>query len=294
MVIPPFTYYSPLELKEVLEILASNTENVLPLAGGTDILVMMKEERINPGGLISLKNISELKNIKTVGNEIVIGSNTTVGEIERSNLFSDNPIFGDLIQQMATRQIRNRATIGGNLCTAAACADFPPVLLVNDAKVVLLNRLGTRQMSLAEFITGPRQTALEKDELLFSIICKKKNPGSAYIKFGVRESANISIVGIACSMEIEDGKISEISVASTAASPIPLIIDSIRDVTIGKKPQKETWEAAADKVAIALDPISDIRGSMNYRIHLAKVGTVRALDKAYHRLMKHREMEVVK
>jgi aerobic carbon-monoxide dehydrogenase medium subunit len=291
MVIPPYTYLSPTKLDEALDILAQNQSGVMPLAGGTDILVMMKEGRLKPDSLLSLKNIVPLKGIDVEEQEVKIGANTTVGELERSGVMDMNPAFGDLVRQMATRQIRNRATIGGNLCTAAACADFPPVLLVNEATVTIVNKKEERQMSLEKFFTGPRKTALKTGELLLSVHCKRHNPGTAYIKFGVRESANISIVGIACSLEVEDGKVSKIVVASTAASPIPLVIDAVSKVTLGRAPQTKTWEAAAEEVVNALHPISDLRGSLAYRFHLAKVGTLRALDTAYRRLMKNNAVE---
>ncbi|MCP5050531.1 MAG: xanthine dehydrogenase family protein subunit M [bacterium] len=291
MVIPPFRYYSPGSLEEALDILVEKNDTVLPLAGGTDIIVMMKEGRLKPGGLMSLKKIADLKTIETRDNKLLMGAGVTVGEIERWGVSNQNPAFGDLVTHMATRQIRNRATIGGNLCTAAACADFPPVLLVNDATVTLKNKKEERRVPLHQFFTGPRANVRQTGELLVSVQCRKNNPGTAYIKFGVRQAANISIVGIACSLEVTDGQVSDIVVASTAASPIPMVIEGIADIAVGKPPVKRTWEAAAQRVAEALAPISDLRGSWQYRLHLAKIGTVRALDMAYRRLNGSREVQ---
>jgi CO/xanthine dehydrogenase FAD-binding subunit len=284
MVLPPYDYFAPASLEEALDLLAGTKEKPLPLAGGTDILVMMKEGRLKPGGLMSLKRLKRLKEISFMGDTLAIGAGVTAGEIERSDIPADNPAFGDLIQHMATRQIRNRATIGGNLCTAAACADFPPVLLVNSAVVTLKSKKKERQVPLAGFFTGPRKTQLGKDELLLSISCRKHNPGSAYIKFGVREAANISIVGVAAAVEVKDGKISDITVASTAASPVPFMVEGAGDVALGKEPCEETWRAVAAEVVKTLDPISDIRGTLDYRLHLAEVGALRALRTAYQRL----------
>jgi len=283
MVIPPYHYYAPTSLEEALDLLVETSEERLPLSGGTDLLVMMKEGRLSPAGLVSLKRISQLKGITRDAETLTIGAGSTVGEIERNGLAADNPAFADLITHMATRQIRNRATIGGNLCTAAACADFPPVLLVNEATVVLKNKRGEQQTAISEFFTGPRRTLRQADQLLTSVTCKRYNPGSAYIKFGVREAANISIVGIACSMTVTKGKISQLIVSSTAASPIPLLVPGATDVALGKEPNSETWAAAADEVVKALSPISDIRGSLDYRLHLAREGTIRALTLAFER-----------
>ncbi len=285
MVLPPFEYYSPANLAEALDILDEKRGEVLPLAGGTDILVMMKEGTLKPRGLLSLKKIDELKQVKTNEDEsIEIGAGMTVTGIERMGISRENPAFGDLVWEMATRQVRNRATIGGNLCTAAACADFPPVLLVNKATVLLKSKNKERQVPLETFFTAPRKNLRRDNELLVSIRFKKINRGTAYIKFGVRKAVKISIVGIACALEVADGLVSDIRLASTAASPIPIVIEKVRDVVIGKPPVPETWECAAAVVEQTLSPISDLRGSADYRRRLGRVGTVRALDKAFHRL----------
>lgn len=285
MFIPEFTYYSPSNLPEALDILDEKKKDALPLGGGTDILVMMKEGTLRPKGLLSLKHIGELKEMKKNGdNRIEIGAGMTVTEIERSGISQMNPAFGDLVREMATRQVRNRATMGGNLCTAAACADFPPVLLVNDAVIRLRSKDGEREVPLEAFFTAPRKNMRRENELLMSVHFKRVNPGTAYIKFGVRKAVKISIVGIACSLEVTGGLISGVKVASTAASPIPIVIHGVADVLTGMSPGPEAWERAAEIVGRALTPISDLRGSAEYRRDLGKVGTVRALSSAYRRL----------
>jgi carbon-monoxide dehydrogenase medium subunit len=285
MILPRFNYYSPGDLPEALDILAEKKGSVLPLAGGTDILVMMKEGSLKPKGLLSLKKIDELTAVNKAGDErLGIGAGTTVSAIEKLGISRSNPAFGDLIWEMATRQVRNRATIGGNLCTAAACADFPPVLLINDASVLLKSKSGEREVPIETFFTGPRQNIRKDDELLIAIYFKEVNRGSAYVKFGVRKAVKISIVGIACSLQVTDGKVSDIKIATTASSPTPFIVEGVEEVTLGKPPVKDTWEQAAEVVARSLSPISDLRGSADYRRRLGKVGTIRALDMAYHRL----------
>ena len=187
---------------------------------------------------------------------------------------------------MATPQIRNRATVGGNLCTAAACADFPPVLLVNDATVVLARKTATREIPLKTFFTGPRETIREKDELMVSISMRKTNPGSTYIKFGNRKAGNIPIVGVACSLMLESGRIKELKVAVTAAAPTPVLVEEAHRVAVSQKPETATWDAVVATIPGALAPISDLRGSAEYRINLAKIATRRALQKAHTRLLR--------
>ena len=126
---------------------------------------------------------------------------------------------------------------------------------------------------------------------MMAISCRKHNPGSAYVKFGIREAANISIVGIAAAIEVNNGKISAIHVASTAAAPVPVMVEKARDAALGKEPSPKTWEAVANEVVKTLEPISDIRGSLDYRLHLAKVGAKRALSSAFQRLSGEKQTE---
>ena len=283
MILPPFEYFRPGTTQEALGLLAEKREAMRPLAGGTDLLVLMKEGRLRPSALLSLRDLAELRAIDTDGPVCTVGAGTTVTAISRSAVPASNPAFRDITPQMATPQIRNRATIGGNLCTAAACADFPPVLLINDATVKLQSVGGTRDVPLSSFFEGPRKTSRRPDELLVSITFKKRNPGSAYVKLGVRNAVNIAIVGVAGAVEVMDGLITDLRLAVTAAHPIPLLVSGVRDVALGQRPEKATWERVADTVCRSLTPISDLRGSAEYRLHLAKVATIRALQTAFRR-----------
>jgi carbon-monoxide dehydrogenase medium subunit len=286
MHLPPFEYITPQSLPETLSILQEKKGNSLPIAGGTDVLVLMKKGNLHPQYLVSLKDLSELHSITLEKQRCIIGSCVTVSQIEDSGLYPVNAAVRDLVNQMATPQIRNRATIGGNLCTAAACADFPPVLLVNDATVILSRKTATREVPLQTFFTGPRETIREKDELMVSISLRKSNPGSAYLKFGNRKAGNIPIVGVACSLLLENGRIKELKVAVTAAAPTPVLVEEAQGVAVSQKPESATWDAVVATIPRALSPISDLRGSAEYRIHLVKIATRRALQKAHTRLLR--------
>ncbi len=286
MVIPPFHYYAPSGMSEALDILDKEQNNALPLGGGTDILVMIKEGAIRPKGLLSLKKLEPLKEVKKrEDGTIEIGAGMTVSAIQQLGIAKHNPCFADLIHEMATLQVRNRATIGGNLCTAAACADFPPVLFINDAAILLKSKEKERLVPIGEFFTGPRRNVRLHNELLVSIHMKEKNPGTAYIKFGVRNAVKISIVGIAVALSVDNNKITDIKVATTAASPTPFLVEEVSQHLTGAAPNRAAWEKAGTIVSDALLPISDLRGSAEYRRNLGRVGTVQALETAYERLM---------
>ncbi len=288
MYIPELEYTAPTTIAEALASL-TNTTGAVPLAGGTDLVVMMKEGRAAPASLVSLRHLSELKRIALDGATCSLGAGVTVSQIERSELSALNPGFADMVRNMANPQIRNRATVGGNLCTAAACADIPPILLVNDAEAVIASSTGERTAPLVDFFTGPRQTQLKRDELLVRVTCRAKNPGTSYIKFGPRKVVNIAIVGVACAVELEnssssDSKIASLNIAVTAASPTPLLFSTDTLQVSGVSATEGLWEQVAKQVVGSLAPISDIRGSAEYRLKLAHVGVIRACELALRRL----------
>lgn len=266
-----------------MELLSLDKNGIYPLAGGTDLLVLIKQGIIHPSQLVSLKDVPELHTIDIMDGIANIGGCVTVSEIAQSDVCQQNSGVLDVIRQMATLQIRNRATIGGNLCTAAACADFPPVLLVNDANVTLRNHKETRTVDIKSFFTGPRKTVRQKDELLVSVSLSKSNIASSYIKLGLRKAGNIPVVGVACSMTIENDRIQNLRVAVTAASPIPVLINDAEGTGRGEKPGESLWDAISKTIPNYLDPITDLRGSKDYRLHMASVLTKRSLEKAYNR-----------
>jgi len=279
----PFEYSAPKDLAAALGLMADADNRPTPLAGGTDLLLQMKENQRKPGALMSLKHISELHDIEFSGETCRFGAGVTVSQLAATELPKANPCIADAIRQMATLQIRNRATIGGNLCTSAACADFPPVLLLNDAILHLASSQGMRDVPIDRFFTGLRKVDRREDELLVAVTYRRKNPGSAYLKFGVRQAANISITGVACCLELEGDTVKNLRVTTTAACPTSALIKPAAEAGIGQPATDETWRRVAAVVREHLSPISDLRGSAEFRLKLAEVGTVRVLAQAAER-----------
>jgi len=279
----PFDYCAPDSLGEAMGLLAQPAGRPTPLAGGTDLLLQLKENQRQSGALMSLKNVPELHELNLSGQRWRIGAAVTVSRLGATALPQSNPCIADAIRQMATLQIRNRATIGGNLCTAAACADFPPVLLINDAVAHLASAGTTRDVPLGQFFTGLRQVDLRPDELLVGISLRSTNRGSAYFKFGVRNAANIAITGVACCLELDGETVAAMKLSSTAACPRATLIHPAAEAAIGQPATDATWRRVAELVREHLEPISDLRGSAKYRLHLAEVGTVKALNLAAER-----------
>jgi CO/xanthine dehydrogenase FAD-binding subunit len=284
MHLKPFEYLAPRGLDEALAMLGAKPPP-LPLAGGTDLIVLMKEGKLRPRALMSLRQVAELRLSNGDAETCRLGAGLTISALGGLELARSNPCIADAVRQMATPQIRNRATLGGNLCTSAACADFPPVLLVSEADVELQSAAGPRRMKLADFHTGLRQVDRRADELLVAVTCRRSNPGSAYVKFGVRRAANIAVAGVACALQLAGDEVKELRIATTAACPVCGLVEEAAQTALGQPATEETWRIVAQAVRQQMAPISDLRGSAEYRLHLIEVGTLRALRLAHQRLL---------
>jgi len=279
----PFEYLAPRGLDEALALL-SREQPPLPLAGGTDLILLMKEGKLKPRALMSLRHLQALHVCNGGDDNCKLGAGLTISALSQQDVVRTNPCLADAVRQMATPQIRNRATLGGNLCTSAACADFPPVLLVSDSEVELRSASGPRKMKLAEFHKGLRQVDRRADELLMAVTCRRSNPGSAYVKFGVRRAANIAVAGVACALETDGEAVTQLRIATTAACPVCGLVEDAAQQALGRPAHEETWQLVAGAVRKQMAPISDLRGSAEYRLHLIEVGTMRALRLAHQRL----------
>ncbi len=283
MIVPPVEYHAPATVAEALEILAAHGPEAAPLAGGTDLVLALKTGTASARRLVSLRRLEPLGVLAADGGEVRVGATVTVARLGRWEEIVRLPALGDAVRQMASPQVRARATVGGNLCTAAACADLPPPLLIAGARVGLRGPRGTREVPLAAYITGVRRTARAPDELLEWVACDAAAPGSAYVKMGVRAAVNIAVVGAAARVELEDGRVARLAVATTAASPVPTFHDEAALGVAGEPAGEATWRAVAAAVAADLDPLDDLRGSAGYRRHLGEVAVRRALELAARR-----------
>jgi len=282
MILPELVYHAPTSLSEAMALLLEAPAARI-LAGGTDLIVMMKEGRAAPPRLVSLRRIERLHRVELEGAGVTIGSAATIGDIHRSGLLDGHAAFADMVPLMATPQIRNRATIGGNLCTAAACADTPPVLLVADAETEIEGPSGQRAVPLSRFFVGVRRTCLQPGEILGSVRIPRVMPASAYVKFGVRGAGNVAQVGVAAAVTLDGERVNDLRVAFTAAAPTPVLLDAEELGFTSAVPSRDLIEAVAEAASERARPISDLRGSAGYRRHLVGVGVRRALRRAFAR-----------
>ena len=282
-------YERPINLKAALEILQNNGETTKILAGGTDILTKLRIRRELPDLLLDSKEIPELNELSynpnsglTVGGAVPLYKlydHEDVKEYYQSIVDSTKIIGGIPIQ--------GRATLGGNLCYAAPSADAIPPLIVLGATASIHSLNGSREVSIREFCTGPGSTILKNNEIVVSINipAPKQNSGAHYMRFIPRNEMDIAVVGVGTSVKLSDdgSKFEDAQVSLASVAPTPLHVTSITDYLSGKEINDENIEKAGELAKDASKPISDMRGTAEYRQHLCTVLTKRSLKQSIER-----------
>lgn len=289
-----FEYVRAASLDETLAELAKAPDDTRLLAGGTDLLVFMMERRLTPRRLIDIKHLPELQGCESNGT-LRLGSLTTMRTLERdAAVRRDYGALADGAAWVGGMQIRNRATVGGNLATASPAADTPPALLAHDARVTLRGVTGTRTVPLAEFFIGPGNTVLERGEVIESLHlpASAERSGSRYLKLAGRHANDIAFVGVAAYVALaDDGTVTEAALGLGAVAPTPVRVD-LTELLAGERLTPAALDAAAVAARAASSPISDVRCSADYRLHMVGVLTQRALAQAAERADSRQPAEV--
>jgi carbon-monoxide dehydrogenase medium subunit len=276
---------TPRTLSEAIKLL-SDLKDARIMAGGTDLLVDLKQRLTDVGDVVSLQDIEELKGIAKVKNRIRIGATSTAQEILSSSLIRQYfPALSDAAQSMASIQVRTLATIGGNITSAVPSADLPPSLIAADAVVELLCTGSSREVPLADFFTGPRKTVCRTEELLVSVFVPlpSSSTGISYQKCTLREANSLAVASVASRLTLKDGKTERAAVVLGAVAPTPVLASKASAHLQGKVPSSEIFEEAAVMAKEEGKPISDIRGSAWYRKELIQILTRRSLSEAFER-----------
>ena len=280
-----FEYYEPKSLQEALELLAKYRESARVLAGGTDLLVKMKVRLIEPRVLVNIKRIPGLRYIAEDGNYVRIGALTTLRDLEKSEVIRRHlPALHDAVKVMGSIQIRNMATIGGNLCNASPAADTAPPLLVHNAKVVLASIDGTRVVPLEEFFVGPGKTAAKPHELLIEVVAEKAGKGSSSFKKVSRVAVDLAIASAAAYIELEGDVIREARIALGSVAPKPIRVRRTEELLKGLRMRSEELRKALYALEDEVSPITDVRSTAEYRRYVVKVLAWDAINAAYERL----------
>jgi len=283
MIIPEFEYVSPQSVQEACALLVQYGDSARVLAGGSDLLVKMKDGLMKPAYLVSLKNLDSLKAIRyETGTGVIIGARATHNEVMNNRLLQEKyRSVCEAAHSMAADQIRNIGTVGGNLVNAVPSADLPPILIALDARARIVGTSRERTISLEDFFLGPGKTVLEKGEILAEIIIPDQpTTGSNYIKFGLRRAGALAVAGVASSVTVSDGTCRDVRVVLGAVSPTPMRALEAENVLRGKKISQELIDEAGKIAAAEAKPINDIRGSIEYRRNLVNVLTRRSLKAA--------------
>ncbi len=283
MYLPDFEYYAPATVNEACFILARLEGAGSVLAGGTDLLPHMKNGTIAPAALVSLKEIRELREIAHVpGRGVVIGARATQNGLVRSPVLQERyPAICETAHSMANNQIRNRGTIGGNLVSAVPSADLPPILIALQASVTVAGPQGTRTIPLESFFVRPRCSVIAPDEVLTEVVIPdQETTGSAYLKFGLRRSGALAVVGVAASVVARGMHCDEVRIVLGAVAPTPVRACEAESLLRGNRVTEPLLEEVGRTAAHGCRPISDIRGSDEYRRDMVAVFTKRALAKA--------------
>ncbi len=285
-ILPEFKYLAPRTVEEAIELLSKYGEEAKVLAGGTDLLVRMKQGVLRPKYLISINRIKELSYIEDRGDHVAIGAATKLRALERSDLIKELfPALHEAVESMAGVQIRNMGTIGGNLCNASPAADTAPPLLVFEAEVVIAGPNGRRVVPITQFFTGPGKTVMARNELLIEVRVPKpvKPTGSAFIKIA-RVAMDLAKVNIAVALRMNGNVVEDVKVALGSVAPTPMRAYRTEEFLKGKELTEDVMWEAAKIVRTEVKPITDIRSTAEYRREVSGVILVDALKKAIDRL----------
>jgi carbon-monoxide dehydrogenase medium subunit len=244
------------------------------------------------GHLVSIKRIAALRGVSEVDRGLRIGALTTITQLDGTPIVQQqfSPLR-EATRRMAAPQIRNAATVGGNIASAVPCADLPPILAVMNASLVLWSAEGEREVPLETFFVGARQTVRRDDEVLTAVLVPKPPPGfgAAYARFQLRDGNAIAVAAVAAGLLLDkNNKVREARIVLGAVAPIPKLVASAGAELVGQPPADDAFQRAADAAISEAEPISDVRGSAEFRRELIGVLTRRALADACRRAKESR------
>ncbi|MCP3995693.1 MAG: xanthine dehydrogenase family protein subunit M [bacterium] len=280
-----FEYHDPATLAEAVAILAAATGDARVLAGGTDLIVDMKIERLQPQTVVNLKRIPDLSGITAVDGGIRIGALTKVTAVEASQLIANHhQALHTAASILASPPVRALATIGGNVGRASPASDLGPALIVSSATASIVGTEGSRDVLVQDLYTGPGTTSLAASDIISSFFLPDPPAGfgSAHVKMGKRGSGtDIALAGVSASLVIGDeGIVTECKVALASLGPIPMRAPQTEDALVGNTPTEEVLAEAAEMASADATPIGDMRASAEYRSTLARVLSHRVLRNA--------------
>ena len=279
----------PRSVTDCLKILKETTGDAKLVAGGTDLLPQLKNGLLKPVRVVDLSRVTALRTIrKGAGGALRLGSAVTARQIELdARIRSAYPSLAEGAALVGSVQIRNLATVGGNLCNAAPSADMAPPLMALDADAVIAGPGGQRTVPLSSFFLGVRRTVVAPDELLLELVgpAPERGSGGNYLRHTPRRELDIAVVGVASQVTLADGVCVKARIALAAVAPTPVRATAAEEALTGQPLTPALLERAAALAVEAARPISDQRGSADFRRHLVRVLTRRTLTTAHERAL---------
>ena len=279
-----FEYHNPTSLEQVFELLDRHGEDARVLAGGTALVIQMKQRLVQPSHVIGLRRVAGLNDIETTAEGVKIGALCTQRQIQNSPVIREVvPLLSDTFRKVATPRIRNMATIGGGLVNGDPSQDPPPTLIALGASAVMASKDGDRVVALADLFIDYYETDVQPGEVLTSISVPQApaGSGSVYLKFLPRTADDYGTVSVAAVVSREqDGSCKDVRIVLGSVGVTPIRARQAEDSLRGKPLTDENIRAAAALVKDAVDPLEDFRGSAEYKTEMAEVFARRAVEQA--------------
>jgi CO/xanthine dehydrogenase FAD-binding subunit len=275
----PYGYYQPESLDEVFRLKKTIPDSVY-ISGGTDLMVRIKKRELRPNAVISLRSIPDLSGVKN-GKIVRIGAMTSISDILINVMLDEKyPVLIQAAKALGSVQIRNVATIGGNLCNGSPAADMAPPLLVLEAKVRLQSVQKNRDLSLEKFFLGPGETHLSPGEILTDVLLEPPEPNTKaiFLKKG-RTRMDLAVASVAALIRTDGNRCLKARIAAGSVAPTPLRLFEVETFLEGAILSRELLTKAQKLAAKRVSPISDVRSTADYRRHIVGVLVKRALEK---------------
>jgi carbon-monoxide dehydrogenase medium subunit len=261
-------------------------ESVKPIAGGTDLLPLIRDKAIAVEDIVDIQGLHELKGITIEDGALRIGALTTLTEVLESPLVAEKaPALREAVAHIGSVQTRNQGTLTGNLCNASPAADSAPALMVLRAQARVSSARGSRKVPVEELFAGPKMNSLGKDELVTEILIPRIPPGSgaAFEKLGRRKGITLAVVNAAAYIAMDGKKCVDARIALGAIAATPIRLPEVEDTCKGKELTPEAIEESSRACYALVNPVDDVRASAEYRREMACVLVKRAIVKAHAR-----------
>ena len=264
-----FEFFEPKAIGEASALLAQYGGEAELLGGGTDLIIGMKDRTLTPKYVISLEHVPGIEGITYDDNHgLWVGAMTKMRTIERSSIVRERyTALAEGAEEVGSIQIRNLATLGGNIAHGSPAADTAAALLVLDAQVNIADGENERTVPIADFFLGPGQTVLQTGEVLtgFTMPLRSANTGSQYIKHKIRQVMDLAFVGVATSVSLNNGTIADTKIGLAAVAPKPIRATDAESIITGNALSDEVLQQAAGAAAAQSSPISDLRCTAEHR-----------------------------